>query len=58
MGDLGLMAIFTPEKNGGTGLDYLAYSIAMEEVGRGCAASSVIFSAHNVRQNDQRLDFP
>lgn len=35
MGELGLMAIAVPEEYGGTGLDYLAYSIAMEEVSRG-----------------------
>lgn len=35
MGDLGLMSITLPEEYGGTGLDYLAYSIAMEEISRG-----------------------
>lgn len=35
MGELGLMAIATPEEYGGTGLDYLAYAIAMEEISRG-----------------------
>ena len=34
MGELGLMAIEVPEKYGGTGLDYLAYAIAMEEISR------------------------
>lgn len=47
MGDLGLMGITTPERMGGTGLDYLAYSIAMEEISRGCASCGVIMSAHN-----------
>lgn len=32
---------------GGTGLDYLAYAIAMEEISRGCATAGVIMSAHN-----------
>jgi butyryl-CoA dehydrogenase len=32
MGQLGLMAIAVKEQYGGTGLDYLAYAIAMEEV--------------------------
>lgn len=32
---------------GGTGLDYLAYAIAMEEISRGCASAGVIMSAHN-----------
>lgn len=34
MGQLGLMAIDIPESLGGTGLDYLAYSIAIEEISR------------------------
>ena len=48
MGELGLMAIAIPEKYGGTGLDYLAYCIAMEEISRGDASAGVIMSAHNV----------
>lgn len=47
MGDLGLMAIDTPEKYNGTGLDYLAYAIAMEEVSRGCASTGVVLSVNN-----------
>lgn len=47
LGELGIMAIDTPEEYGGTGLDYLAYSIAMEEVSRACASCGVIVSAHN-----------
>lgn len=34
MGELGLMAIDIPESLGGTGLDYLAYAIALEEISR------------------------
>lgn len=34
MGELGLMAINVPENDGGTGLDYLSYAIAMEEISR------------------------
>lgn len=49
MGALGLMAIDVPEEYNGTGLDYLAYAIAMEEISRGCASSGVIMSAHNVK---------
>ena len=50
MGELGLMAIETPEYLDGTGLDYFSYAIAMEEISRGCASSGVIMSAHNVRE--------
>ena len=41
------MAITMPESLGGTGLDYLAYAIAMEEISRGCASTGVIMSVHN-----------
>uniref|UniRef100_U5ERH0 Short-chain specific acyl-CoA dehydrogenase, mitochondrial n=1 Tax=Corethrella appendiculata TaxID=1370023 RepID=U5ERH0_9DIPT len=47
MGDLGLMALAVSEKYGGTGLDYLAYAIAMEEISRGCASCGVIMSVNN-----------
>lgn len=47
MGELGLMAIAVPEDLGGTGLDYLAYSIALEEISRGCASAGVIMSVNN-----------
>ncbi|XP_065078808.1 short-chain specific acyl-CoA dehydrogenase, mitochondrial-like [Ochlerotatus camptorhynchus] len=47
MGELGLMAVAVDEKYGGTGLDYLAYAIAMEEISRGCASAGVIMSVNN-----------
>ncbi|XP_046963955.1 short-chain specific acyl-CoA dehydrogenase, mitochondrial [Vanessa cardui] len=47
MGELGLMAIATPEDLGGSGLDYLAYAIALEEISRGCASAGVIMSVNN-----------
>lgn len=47
MGELGLMAMDVPEELGGAGLDYLAYSIAMEEISRGCASTGVIMSVNN-----------
>ncbi|XP_036328151.1 short-chain specific acyl-CoA dehydrogenase, mitochondrial-like [Rhagoletis pomonella] len=47
MGELGLMAIAIPEEYGGAGLDYLAYSIAIEEISRGCASAGVIMSVNN-----------
>jgi len=37
MGKLGLMAIDVPEEIGGSGLDYLAYAVAMEEISRYCS---------------------
>lgn len=50
MGELGLMGIDIPEQYEGTGLDYLAYVITMEEISRGCASCGVIMSAHNVNK--------
>ena len=48
MGELGLMAVDIPVEEGGTGLDYLAYAIAMEEISRGCASTGCIMSVNNV----------
>jgi butyryl-CoA dehydrogenase len=42
------MCVEVDESIGGSGLDSLAYAIAMEEISRGCASSGVIMSAHNV----------
>ncbi|CAF2439296.1 unnamed protein product [Rotaria sp. Silwood2] len=47
IGDLGLMCVEVDESLGGSGLDALAYAIAMEEISRGCASTGVIMSAHN-----------
>ena len=49
LGELGLMAVEVPEKFGGSGLDYLAYAIAVEEISRGCASTGIITSVNNVR---------
>ena len=48
LGDLGLLCVDIPESDGGTGLDYLAYAIAMEEISRGCASTGCIMSVNNV----------
>nr|XP_042904962.1 short-chain specific acyl-CoA dehydrogenase, mitochondrial isoform X2 [Parasteatoda tepidariorum] len=47
LGNLGLFGVVVPEKYGGAGLDYLGYSIAMEEISRGCASCGAIMSVHN-----------
>jgi len=44
---MGLLAVTLSEKEGGAGLDYLAYAIAMEEISRGCASCGVIMSVNN-----------
>ena len=48
MGELGLLAMDVPEELSGAGLDYLAYSIALEESSRACASTGVIMSVNNV----------
>lgn len=47
IGELGLLSMEVPEPLGGSGLDYLAYAIAMEEISRGCASTGVIMSVNN-----------
>ena len=47
MVDLGFIGVTVPEALGGTGLDYLAYAIIMEEISRGCASTGVIMSVMN-----------
>ncbi|HWO94862.1 MAG TPA: acyl-CoA dehydrogenase [Bacillus sp. (in: firmicutes)] len=46
MAELGLAGIPWPEEYGGTGSDYLAYCIAVEELSRVCASTGVTLSAH------------
>ena len=46
---MGVMAIEVPEELGGAGMDYLAYSLAVEEISRGCASTGVVVSVNNVR---------
>ena len=43
-----MLCVDVPEDHGGTGLDYLAYAIAMEEISRGCASTGVVMSVNNV----------
>nr|KAG5702314.1 hypothetical protein BaRGS_002981 [Batillaria attramentaria] len=47
LGELGMLCMDVPESEGGTGLDYLAYAIAMEEISRGCASTGCIMSVNN-----------
>lgn len=50
LGAMGVMAMEVPENLGGAGMDYLAYSLAVEEISRGCASTGVIVSVNNVSQ--------
>ncbi|KAF3701722.1 Short-chain specific acyl-CoA dehydrogenase, mitochondrial [Channa argus] len=47
LGAMGVMAMEVPEELGGAGMDYLAYSLAVEEISRGCASTGVIVSVNN-----------
>ncbi|KAL8596894.1 hypothetical protein ACOMHN_065843 [Nucella lapillus] len=47
LGELGLLCMDVREEDGGTGLDYLAYALAMEEISRGCASTGCIMSVSN-----------
>jgi butyryl-CoA dehydrogenase len=52
LGELGLMGVAIPEQWGGTGLDTVAYAVAMEEISRGCAGTGVIMSVNNSLWSD------
>lgn len=47
MGKLGLMGMTVPEEWGGAGLDYVTYSIALEEIAAGDGAVAIVMSGHN-----------
>ncbi len=47
LAELGFLGIFAPPEYGGAGLDYLSYTLVVEEISRVCAATGVIVSAHN-----------
>ena len=46
-GDMGLLGITVEEEYGGTNMGYLAHSIAMEEISRGCASCGCIMTVNN-----------
>ncbi len=47
MAEMGLMGVVYPPEYNGSGMDYVSYAIAVEEMSRGCASTGVILSAHN-----------
>ncbi|MCA9710174.1 MAG: acyl-CoA dehydrogenase family protein, partial [Myxococcales bacterium] len=57
MGELGLMGIEVPVDHGGSGLDTLAYVLAMEEISAACASTGVIMSVNNSLVCDPLLKF-
>ena len=57
MGELGLLGITVPEEYGGTGMGYLAHTIAVEEIARASASVSLSYGAHsNLCVNQLKLN--
>ncbi len=46
MAGLGLLGAPIPEEYGGAGMDYIAYAIMTEEIGRGCSSLRTTLSVH------------
>ena len=47
LAEMGFMGVAIPEENGGGGLDYVSYVLAIEEISRACAGTGVIMSVNN-----------
>lgn len=46
LAEAGLMGLTISEKHGGASMDYICYSIAVEEISKACASTGTMFSAH------------
>lgn len=46
LGENGFLGSYVPEEFGGAGMDYMSYSIIVEELSRNCASTGVLVSAH------------
>jgi butyryl-CoA dehydrogenase len=57
LAELGLMGVPVPEKWGGGGLSTAAYTLAVEEISRGCASVGVTVSAHTSLACDPLLKY-
>jgi len=47
MGELGYLAGPLPVEYGGSGMDYIAYAILTEEIGRACSSMRTVLSVHS-----------
>ena len=47
LGEMGLLGITVPEEFGGSGMGYLAHTIAVEEIARASASISLSYGAHS-----------
>ena len=54
---LGFMGHFVDERYGGSGVDYLSYAIAVEEISKACASTGTIMTTHNSLACGSILDF-
>jgi butyryl-CoA dehydrogenase len=57
LAEMGLLGVAVPPQWGGAGMDNVSYAIAMEEISRGCAGTSVIMSVNNSLYCDPVLKF-
>src|SRR5690606_5713546 len=46
LGENGFLGSYVPEEYGGAGMDYMSYSLIVEEISRACASTGVLISAH------------
>jgi butyryl-CoA dehydrogenase len=47
LSEMGMMGMNVPEAWGGSGLDYVSYAMAIEEISSACASTGVIMSVNN-----------
>jgi butyryl-CoA dehydrogenase len=47
LGEMGFLGMVVPEEYGGSGLDTVSYSIAVEELSRVCGSTGITVAAHN-----------
>ena len=55
--ELGLMGVAIPDEYGGAGMDYVSYSIAVEEISKADASLGIIISVNNSLVCDPLLKF-
>jgi butyryl-CoA dehydrogenase len=46
MAELGLLGVYFPEQYGGSGMDFVSFIIAMEEINRVCGTTGITYTAH------------
>ena len=46
--EAGLLGIMVPQDKGGLGADFLTYTKALEQIGKGHAATALTYNMHNI----------